>query len=179
MGTMLIGVCKVKNLKNLQNRPLEMFLVSSSDLWSCSLYNHHKWNTLWQRYFNISSALSIPTLLMMLEIKWRVKDGFSMDGFAAIVPFCTIVLATEESHFFVVKKWNSFECPFLNVVNVAADILCWKVCKNIESISELCSQEVTLNYLNAWSSSNDLWKSCLSVKWMSSATLSSSFANAV
>lgn len=44
--------------------------------------------------------------------------------FAAVVPFCTVVLATEYSHFFVVKKGNSSQRSFLCVINVAADILC-------------------------------------------------------
>lgn len=42
------------------------------------------------------------------------------------IPFCAVVLATEYSHFFVVKKWSSSKCSPLCVIDVAADILCWK-----------------------------------------------------
>lgn len=43
----------------------------------------------------------------------------------SLVPFCTVVLATEHSHFFVVEKGNSSQRSFLCVIDVAADILCW------------------------------------------------------
>lgn len=53
-----------------------------------------------------------------------MDDGFLL--FAALIPFCTVVLATEYSHFFVVKKGNSSQRSFLCIINVAANIFCWK-----------------------------------------------------
>lgn len=51
--------------------------------------------------------------------------------FACVIPFSTVVLATKYSHFFVVKKRNSSQRSFLSVVNVAANVLCWKTERKI------------------------------------------------
>jgi hypothetical protein len=42
-----------------------------------------------------------------------------------ILPFSAVVLATENSHFFVVKEGDSSQRPLLYIVDVAADILGW------------------------------------------------------
>lgn len=57
--------------------------------------------------------------------RW-IYNEWMLLWFAFIIPFCTVVLATKYSHFFVVKKGNSSQCSFLGVVNVATDVFCWK-----------------------------------------------------
>lgn len=39
------------------------------------------------------------------------------------LPFCTVVLATEDSHLFVVEKGHASQGPTLGVIQVAADVL--------------------------------------------------------
>lgn len=39
------------------------------------------------------------------------------------LPFCTVVLATEDSHLLVVKKGHASQGPALGVIQVAADVL--------------------------------------------------------
>lgn len=39
------------------------------------------------------------------------------------LPFCTVVLATEDSHLFVVEEGHASQGPTLGVIQVAADVL--------------------------------------------------------
>lgn len=39
------------------------------------------------------------------------------------LPFCTVVLATEDGHLFVVEKGHTSKGPALGVIQVAADVL--------------------------------------------------------
>lgn len=68
--------------------------------------------------------------------KVNLPNGWFFLLFATVIPFCTVVLATKYSHFFVVKKGNSSQSSFLSVINVAADVLCWKRKEN--TVGRVC-----------------------------------------
>lgn len=72
---------------------------------------------------NLHISLLVPALIL----KKRKRKQTGAPGsclLAASIPFCAVVLATEYSHFFVVKKRSSSKCSPLRVIDVAADILC-------------------------------------------------------
>lgn len=73
---------------------------------------HPKWgNTFKSRCvlnFHTSSSTLLVPLFQTVEMKTREKKmDIQRMCFVAVIPFCTVVLATEYSHFFVVKKWHS------------------------------------------------------------------------
>lgn len=50
-----------------------------------------------------------------------VGDEWSLEHQA--LPFCTVVLATEDGHLLVVEKGHASQGPALGVIQVAADVL--------------------------------------------------------
>lgn len=52
---------------------------------------------------------------------------------AGALPFCTVVLATEDGHLFVVEKGHASEGPALGVIQVAADVLSFGKMRKVRS----------------------------------------------
>lgn len=71
------------------------------------------------------------------------------------LPFCTVVLATEDGHLFVVEKGHASKGPALGVIQVAADVLSFGKMRKVrsgvvgegdkaESVSEVTSMPLAM-----------------------------------
>lgn len=56
------------------------------------------------------------------NLRWKGSETNGAWDVGAL-PFCTVVLATEDGHLFVVEKGHASQGPTLGVVQVAADVL--------------------------------------------------------